>query len=172
MDPHWGNRMNAVAEITQVTPSYRHYDKTVHSLGSDLLKNSRLKWYEIARGKQPVAGAIRDLALDFVTEQAASAGIPSAQELGFVFLHRCGQDFYFLGVCTWRNNNELWKTIYYYDAGKMEGFALHPQDKAHKDTFCVWELAVVSHETLAWQTYLRSDRTADDQEVYLKAVIK
>ena len=27
-------------------------------------------------------------------------------------LHRCGEDFYFLLVCTWRNENELWETVW------------------------------------------------------------
>ncbi len=120
--------MNNKLEVVQVSPAYRHYEKTVHCHGA-IQPNSRLKWYEIARGKQPIEQAVRDLALDFVARQTTSAGTLSAQELGFVFLHRCGEGFYFLGLCTWRNNNELWKTIFYFDAGKTEDFALHPQDE-------------------------------------------
>ena len=163
--------MRKMPEIKQVSPSYRHYEKTVYGKGVIQPKNNRLKWYEIARGKQPIEPSIRDLALDFLARQTALVGIPSAQELGFVFLHRCGEGFYFLGICTWRKNNELWKTMFYVDAGKTEDFALYPQDETHKDTFCIWELAVVSHETLAWTTYLRSDRTDEDADTYLKAVI-
>lgn len=159
--------MSKKPEVIQVSPAYRHYEKTIYSHGVIQPTNSHLKWYEIARGNQPIEPAIHDLARDFVTRQT----IPSAQELGFVFLHRCGEGFYFLGLCTWRNNNELWKTIFYFDAGKTEDFALHPQDERHKDTFCVWELAVVSHETLAWKTYLLSDRTKQDADTYLTTII-
>jgi len=39
--------------------------------------------------------------------------------LGFVILHRCEEDFYFLIVCTWRNSNELWQTVLYKDGEAM-----------------------------------------------------
>ena len=163
--------MNKIPEVVQVSPAYRHYEKKVYGHGAIQSSNGRLKWYDITRGKQPIEQSIRELAQDFLIRQAAITGIPSAQELGFIFLHRCGSGFYFLGLCTWRGNNELWKTIYYLDTGKMEDFALFPQDKTHKDTFCVWELAVVSHETQAWTTYLRSVRTDRDADTYLTAIM-
>lgn len=162
--------MSKAPETKQVTPSYRHYKKNIHSHGV-IQVNSRLKWYDIARGKHPIEQAVRDRAQDFLARQAASIGVPSAQELGFVLLHRCGKGFYFLGLCTWRGNNELWKTQYYFDAGKTGDFAIYPQKGPHKDTFCVWELAVVSHETLAWTTYLQSGRTNQDADTYLTAII-
>ena len=40
-----------------------------------------------------------------------------------VVLHRCGSDFYFLIVCTWRNENELWQTVWYKDGDRMDAFA-------------------------------------------------
>ena len=52
----------------------------------------------------------------------------------------------------------------------MEDFALFHQDGRHRDTFCVWELAVVAHETQAWTTYLLSDRTTQDADTYLTTV--
>ncbi len=163
--------MSKMPEVIQVSPSYRHYEKTIYGKGVVQPTKNRLKWYEIARGRQPIEQTIRDLSQDFLARQTTLVGIPSAQELGFVFLHRCGQGFYFLGICTWRKNNELWKTMFYFDIGKTEDFTLFPQDEGHKDTFCVWELAVVSHETLAWTTYLRSDRTNQDADTYLTAIL-
>ncbi|MFK8032255.1 MAG: hypothetical protein AB8G18_18660 [Gammaproteobacteria bacterium] len=157
--------------VIQVSPAYRHYDKTVHGHGVIQSTSNRLKWYDIYRNNQPIEQTVRDLALDFVSRQTKSVGIPSAKELGFVLLHRCGKGFYFLGLCTWRGNNELWKTIFYFDAGKTTDFTLFPQDESHRDTFCVWELAVASHETLAWTTYLLSDRTSKDADTYLTAII-
>ena len=163
--------MNKMTETVQVSPAYRHYEKRVTCHGVIQPTHSGLKWYDIARGKQPIDPQIRDLARDFIARQTTSIGIPAAQELGFVLLHRCGNGFYFLGLCTWRGNNELWKTQFYFDAGKTEDFALFSQDGPHKDTFCIWELAVVSHETLAWTSYLRSGRTHQDAETYLTALI-
>ena len=170
MSPTKQNGLNDMPEVVQVTPAYRHYKKTIHSHGVIQPTNSRLKWYDIARGNKPIEQTIRDLARDFLSRQTTHAGVPSTQELGFVLLHRCGQGFYFLGLCTWRKNNELWKKIFYFDAKKMEDFALFQQDGRHRDTFCVWELTVVAHETQAWTTYLLSDRTTQDADTYLTTV--
>src|SRR5438128_599716 len=70
----------------------------------------------------------------------------AATGLGFVILHRCGESFYFLIVCTWRNSNELWQTVFYKDGEAMKEFALYPRDGEHKPTLCVWELVPVGHE--------------------------
>ena len=163
--------MNQTSEVTQVSPAYRHYDKAISCHGVIHPTNSRLKWYDITRRDQPIDQAIRDLARDFLSRQTISVGIPSAQELGLVLLHRCGEGFYFLILCTWRENNELWKTVFFFEADRMEDFAFFPQDEPHKGTFCVWEMAVVSHETQAWTTYLRSDRTDQDADTYLTSRI-
>jgi len=160
-----------MSEVVQVTAAYRHYKKTIHSLGVIDPTNSRLKWYDIARGKKPIDQAIRNLAQDFLSRQTESVGVPAAKELGFVLLHRCGQDFYFLGLCTWRKNNELWKKVFCLDTKKMEDFALFLQDNEDRDTFCVWELAVVAHETQAWTTYLLSGRTSEDADTYMATVV-
>lgn len=181
--------MTDMPKPTHVSRTYRHYEKTVYGHGVIQSTHNRLKWYDIARGRKPIDPEIRDLAQDFLARQTASVGLPAVQELGFVLLHKCGQNFYFLGLCTWRENNELWKTQFYFDAGKMEDFALYPpkgshhnhppqdhppqdyppQDYWHKDTFCIWELNVVSYETQAWTKYLRSERTDQNADAYLAA---
>ncbi|MEP3890313.1 MAG: hypothetical protein ABJN69_07580 [Hellea sp.] len=163
--------MSKILKVKQVSQAYRHYDKKICSHGVIQPAINRLKWYDIVRGNKPIEPTVRQLAQDFLARQTASIGIPSAQELGFVLLHRCGKGFYFLGLCTWRQNNELWKTQFYFDAGKTKDFAPFPQKGPHKDTFCVWELAVVSHETSAWTRYLRSARADQDADTYLKAII-
>ncbi|PCH48430.1 MAG: hypothetical protein COC23_00220 [Hyphomicrobiales bacterium] len=163
--------MNQTFEVTQVGAAYRHYEKAIRCHGVIHPTNNRLKWYDITRSDQPIEQPIRDLGRDFLSRQTTSVGIPSAQELGFVVLHRCGEGFYFLMLCTWRENNELWKTVFFFEADRMEDFALFPQDEPHKGTFCVWEMAVVSHETQAWTTYLLSDRTDQDAGTYLATII-
>jgi hypothetical protein len=163
--------MNKMSEITQVHPSYEHYEKVTRGYGADGPTNGRLKWYDINRSGQPIEQPVRDLAQRFVSEILASDEGPTSKELGFVLLHRCGEAFYFLGLCTWRGNNELWKTIYFLETDKLESFAVFPQDGPHRDTFCVWELVVVCHETRAWTAYLNSNRTEQDMERYLTKII-
>ncbi|WP_298360656.1 hypothetical protein [uncultured Litoreibacter sp.] len=163
--------MNQLPETLQVSPTYRHYEKIIRGHGVIDPTTSRLKWYDINPIDQPIEQAVRDIARGFVLGEMTSDRGPSAREMGFVLLHRCGERFYFLGLCTWRGNNELWKTIFFFETDTMEDFALFPQDGPHKDTFCVWELAVVSHETQAWTTYLLSTRTEIQADKYLTTVL-
>lgn len=159
--------MTKIDEIPSVDIAYRHYDKIITSQGISRPNNSRLKWYDIAQSGQEIGVTVRDLAKEFIDGQATATGVPCQNELGFILLHRCGEEFYFLMLCTWRGSNELWKTVYYFDAEKMVKFAPFPQDEAHKGTFCVWEMRVVAHETLAWEQYLMSDRKTEDEEAYI-----
>ena len=164
-------RMNKKPEPLQVSPAYHHYEKVIRSRGVIDPTISRLKWYDICPNDHPIEPSICDLARRFVLREMASDCGPSTQELGFVLLHKCGEGFYFLGLCTWRGNNELWKTIFFLESETMDDFALYAQDEPHKDTFCVWELAVVSHEAQAWTSYLMSNRTDADADRYLMTVI-
>jgi len=163
--------MTQVPNPVTVSPTYIYYEKVIKSQGIVRPNNSHLKWYDIARSDQPIGPSIRDLAQQCLSEQAISTGVPYENELGFVLLHRCGADFYFLMLCTWRENNELWKTVYYQEAETITGFVLFPQEEPHKGTFCVWEMSVVAHETQAWSTYLRSDCAQDDTDRYLSMTI-
>lgn len=163
--------MNRTTEIIPVNPTYLHYEKAIQAHEIIRPNNSRLKFYDIAPSDQAVEPAIRTFAQKFLSQQSALLGVPCENELGFVLLHRCGEGFYFLLLCTWRENNELWKTVYYLDAQTMADFALFPQEEQHKGTFCVWEMQVVAHETLAWTTYLMSDRAKVDVDTYMAATI-
>ena len=77
---------------------------------------------------------------------------------GFVILHRCGESFYFLVAVTWRNENEMWETIWYKDGDTMPEFKELPRADPHKITLCVWELAPVWHERQSWVRFLVSKR--------------
>ena len=87
--------------------------------------------------------------------------------LGFVVLHRCGDDFYFLLVSTWHNDNELWETVWAKNGEAHATFEPWPVKGTHRPTFCVWELGVVCHERLAWSRYLFSSRDAAATSGYL-----
>lgn len=159
--------MNQNATNNIVDTAYHHYEKTIIPHGIVHPNNSHLKWYDIACKNKPIHASIRNLAQQFLNAKAASTGVPYKNELGFTLLHSCGENSYFLMLCTWRNSNELWKTVYHFDTKKAEGFAILPQEEEHKATFCVWELAVITHETSCWTKYLLSGRKQKHQKIYL-----
>lgn len=159
-------KMSNDVEIQSVDETYCHYEKSVVSHGIVRPNNSRLKWYDIARKDRSISASTRQLAESFIDDQAILTGVPGNNELGFILLHRCGEDFYFLLLCTWKNSNELWETVCYFDPENMEDFAPFPQETLHKGTFCVWEMRVVAQETQVWTKYLMSLRTPEDVQAY------
>jgi hypothetical protein len=132
--------------------SYGHIIKRVTPGVTVELSAANLKWYEVYAHDRPVPEKIKQLARACLT--TTSLEIPG---LGFVILHRCGEDFYFLIACTWRNDNELWETVFYKD-GVMSEFAPFRREGSHKPAFCVWELVPVWHEQQAWVRFLNSPR--------------
>ncbi len=61
-------------------------------------------------------------------------------------------------VSTWRNDNELWETVWAKNGEEERTFQPWPIEGTHRPTFCVWELGAVWHERQAWSRYLRSGR--------------
>jgi len=137
-----------------VGQKYQHGPKRATPSESIETSGAVLKWYKLAPEDREVPDEIDRLARSFLTRQTNL----EAKGLGFVILHRCGEDFYFLIVNTWRGNNEVWETVFYKNGDGMADFALWPRDGMHKPTFCVWELAAVWHETKSWEKFLTSPR--------------
>lgn len=136
-----------------VSPTYVHGDKLV-TPGPRLDRAGRqLKWYQITTSAFPVPPAIDAMARAFLTE----ARLGGVGPLGFVLLHRCGRDFYFLIVCSWQGENEIWETVFAIDKGDAD-FRDWPRPGPHLPTFCVWEMGAVAHESKAWRRFLMSDR--------------
>jgi hypothetical protein len=152
--------------MSAVQADYRHLTKAIASATPIELGDSVLKWYDIAPECEPVPGPIRALARGTLRGAADSGAIALDDDLGFVILHRCGASFYFLLVSTWRNDNELWETVWAKD-GDASGFHPWPIEGTHRPTFCVWELGAVCHEQRAWSSFLRSERDAEAREAYL-----
>ena len=151
-----------------VAAGYVHVAKQVRPAPPFTAGAIALKWYDIAPGDAPVLDEIHELARTCLHEALLDGEIPLADdELGFVILHRCGAGFYFLLVCTWRNENELWETVWAKDGPQETAFAPWPADGSHRPTFCVWELGAVCHERQAWSAYLRSRRDAPARAAYL-----
>ena len=122
-----------------VAADYVHAPKQVTAGAPLELPAARLKWYELHSPDRPVPGDIAALA-----RVPLANGAIDAQGLGFVILHRCGESFYFLITGTWRNENELWETVWFKDGDAMQAFAEFPRRTAKLPTFCVWELAIVA----------------------------
>ena len=136
-----------------VGQNYEHGPKRVTPGEMIETDGAALKWYQLAADDRPVPDEIDRLARSFLARTPLEA-----KGLGFVILHRCGEDFYFLIVNTWRGNNEVWETVFYRNGEAMADFALWPRDGMHKPAFCVWELAAVWHETKSWELFLISSR--------------
>ncbi|MGH3128271.1 MAG: hypothetical protein ACRDPX_10150, partial [Gaiellaceae bacterium] len=88
--------MSALEQSISVTPEYRHVEKVVTPEPSLALEGTILKWYDIAPDDAPVPLAIRALARRNLRDAAHDRTLGDLGDLGFVILHRCGEDFYFL----------------------------------------------------------------------------
>jgi hypothetical protein len=147
-----------------VAPEYLHVTKLVRPAPTVSVDGAELKWYEIAPAEQGVPRYVRDLA----REALASGEFDlRGDDMGFLILHRCGESFYFLIVSTWRNDNELWESVWAKDGEEASAFESWPIPRDHRPTFCVWELGAVCHEQRSWSRYLRSGRDAKAKEAYL-----
>jgi hypothetical protein len=159
--------MSTTGLESRIPRDYRHVVKLATPAPGIALAGSALKWYDLARATAPVPEEIRALARAAIEEAARAGRLALADDVGFVILHRCGRDFYFLLVCTWRNQNEVWETVFAKDGAADAAFRPWPADGPHRPTFCVWELGVVCHEQRAWTRYLRSERDAAALQTYL-----
>ena len=150
-----------------VRPDYAHVPKIARPGSMLVLDEAVLKWYDIAREGTPVPLGVRERAYDALCRGSRSGELEISGDLGFVRLHRCGESFYFLIVATWRNDNELWETVWAKDGAGQQTFEPWPVEGSHRPTFCVWELGAVCHEQRAWSRYLRSTRNASARQAYL-----
>jgi hypothetical protein len=155
------------ARLLHVDPAYRHHPKQVTPQAALDLRNVRLKWYDLARAETPVPEEIQRLAREYLIAESEAGRLGLDGELGFVLLHLCGEDFFFLIVSTWRGSNELWESVYYKQNAATPGFSLFPREARHKGTYCVWELGPVWHEQQAWVRFLTSARDAAAEQAYL-----
>jgi hypothetical protein len=150
------------------TRDYKHYDKFVEPDEHIKLGDTTLKWYNLAKADEPVPNDMCDLAHDFLKKEFEAGNLKDFGKLGFVILHRCGNDFYFLLASSWKNGNELWESVYAKTSSDEEDFQIFTfENNLHRGTFCVWELAAVWHEQQAWRRFLLSEKTAEDESNYL-----
>jgi len=160
--------VTSLATAHGVVEGYRHVAKHAQPASSVGLGAAVLKWYDLARPEDPVPAEVRALARGVLDDAARVGELELGDGLGFVILHRCGTEgFHFLLVGTWRNDNELWETVWAKHDDADPGFHPWVAGDGHRPTFCVWELGVVAHERVAWAEYLGSPRDATARRAYL-----
>jgi hypothetical protein len=156
---------------SHITPSvadaYVHRDKWITPARPLDLGGIRLKWYDVAARDTPVEPAIATLARAHLTREAGGDALRLKGDLGFIVLHRCGAEFYFLIVNTWANENEVWEQVFAKQNAQSQSFALFPRQGPQLPTFCIWELGAVLHEQQAWRRYLLSPRDERARQTYL-----
>jgi hypothetical protein len=155
-----------LASLGNIPADYRHRPKLVTPADDLVLPNALLKWYDVREAGASITDRTRSEARDFAVAEVATGRLRIDGELGFVIHHLCGESFYFLIVCTWRNVNEMWETLYARDDEKGGPFELVPQG-THMEIICVWELGAVLHEQRAWSRYLYSARDEQAKLEYL-----
>lgn len=160
----------AVPMTRSVSESYSHTDKYLRAAEIMTLPETTLKWYNLAPQGEPVPAEIETAARKCVQSEADGGKLRELGDLGFVILHRCGSDFYFLLVNSWRNNNELWETVYAKDGNGQPEFSRFQTGGHHRPNYCVWELAAVMHEKDAWRRFLVSERGVEDRRHYLEDI--
>jgi hypothetical protein len=159
--------VSALDQVGLIPAGYRHVAKLAVPGPALRVDGTVLKWYEVAPADAPVPDEIRALARGAFEATSAAWELDLSDDIGFVILHRCGGDFYFLLVCTWRNQNEVWETVWAKDGAADAAFRPWRVAGSHRPTYCVWELGVVCHESRAWSRYLRSERDAEARRAYL-----
>lgn len=153
--------------VDGVSDGYRHYEKRVEARDPFITNQAHLKWYDIGYEAIGVAPGLQREAKEFLVNEIQSGSLESPGRVGFVMLHDCGEVI-FLIVCTWNGNNELWETVYVKRPELGGSFRNLRVPGDHRPTYCVWEMAVVTHEARTWSTYLLTDRTAADVAAYLE----
>lgn len=137
-------------------PSKYSQPKGIFTVGK-----TKFKWYDLASDPSEVSQ--QDIDNAQLCIENAEENFKNIDDLGFVIMHRCGEN-YLLLVCTWRSENELWESVYYDGSGKFE---IWDRSKTHLPTYCVWEMGIVYHESQSWKKFLGSGREEKDKEVYL-----
>ncbi|AZA84944.1 hypothetical protein C1637_21940 [Chryseobacterium lactis] len=122
---------------------------------------TRFKWYNLAEDLSKVSP--EDISNAKTCIESAHDKFQDIDDIGFVILHRCGEN-YLLLVCTWRSENELWESVYHDGSGKFE---IWDRNKNHLPTYCVWEMGIVYHESQAWKRYLGTTKEEEDKKQYL-----
>ena len=138
----------------QVAAGYAHVRKSMRPAKPMTASGIYQKWYLVHPPERPFADSEVQAAQHFLMSEIEAERLDLRNEIGFTVQHRCNSvDIFY--VCSWRENNELWETIYWLPAGGE--FQLAPR-ASKTGTYCVWVIPAVTHEQRAWLRYLNSRR--------------
>ena len=155
-----------LSQFEQVAPAYQHRQKFVKPADALITSKVYLKWYDIYPEDLPISSELVHDARSFLLFEMEAGNLPLSNELGFAIHHRCTTS-YILYICTWRNENELWETIYHKDLSRDSKFRVLERSST-TPTFCVWVLGAVWHEQQAWTRYLFTKRDAAAKYAYVQ----
>ena len=156
-----------ISELGNIIPEeYKYYKKKI-TPGSLLhLPGASLKWYELYPSGFEITRKQAIEARAFLESEAKKGRLKLESELGFTIMHRAG-DYLLMLLCTWRNTNEVWESIYLKNTDHTASYTALKFDDNHKGTYCVWELGIVWHERNAWVRYMESARDDVSKQAYL-----
>jgi hypothetical protein len=155
-----------VSELGNVPKNYHHYDCAISPHRPVELPNIVLKWYEIRKPELIIPLPFLRETRSFLESEIKGDRIELGYGLGFVLLHYTEEAAYLI-IGTWKNNQELWESLYikhFNDEGTFQRINLGVDGP----TLCVWDMAAVWHEREAWVEYLNSKRSEDDKIRYLE----
>lgn len=148
--------------LGQVPATYEHEWRVVEPRDAIILSNAIFKWYHVRRDGHLIPDSMDEEARSVLVDAAATGYWDMQYGLNFALLHHStAHAFLITGV--WRGHQELWERIYVKDLATNSPFT--PIDRSGLDSpaACVWELAVICHERMAWHQYLFSDRANLDK---------
>jgi hypothetical protein len=149
----------------QVAGDYRHKPKVLKPGPRIETAELCLKWHLLYPEALPITTEQVAEAQGFLRREVEAGRLAIRNQVGFVVQHRCAEVL-ILYVCTWRNDNEVWETLYHSRVDGGAGYALHRREDT-SPTFCVWVLNAVGHEHKAWSRYLASSRDDAARVAYL-----
>lgn len=160
-----GEKISHLDELGNIAEDYRHHQR-LGTPGTDIsFPGVYLKWYNLRHPEVEISQELLQESRDFLQAEVENGNLSFDNQLGFIILHHCNS-VVFLIVSTWHNTNELWKTLYMKDLVKGGDFRLF-EAEGYIPAFCVWELAPVWHESLAWSRYLYSKRDEEAKYAYI-----
>jgi hypothetical protein len=165
------SEVTTYVDTRSVSSDYVHHERLITSGIRIQLPQADLKWYDIHRPEIVIPSALSSESRDFLLKEANGGRLSVQNELGFVMLHLGDEGasrntLAMLFVCTWRGNNELWRSLFTKRLHRDERYLLYDA-VGHVGTFCVWELGAVLHERDVWNRFLCSSRDEEARLAYL-----
>ena len=156
-----------LSELGNLPAAYRHEWRVAAPREPLLLPNAIFKWYHVHREGIPVPPQMDADARAVIAGAMAEGEWDPSYGLNFALLHVSTTGAYLIaGV--WRGHQELWERIYAKDLATDGPFTRIDAGGEDAPAGCVWEMAVICHERMAWIRYLFTERTDADKRAWLE----